>query len=114
MGDFKYKRCEGLSPERQPVCASPDVVVHDRTPHDLLLFLACDGIWDVLSDADVTRYLQGHLTQQQQASESSNSNSLFRPEDLAAACEDLVALCLEKNSEDNMTAMAVHLGGAGS
>ena len=105
---------EGVPRERQPVSCVADVVVHDRTGDDLLLFLACDGIWDVLSDADVTRYLQGHLTQQQQASESSNSNSLFRPEDLAAACEDLVALCLEKNSEDNMTAMAVHLGGAGS
>ena len=75
---------EGVPRERQPVSCVADVVVHDRTGDDLLLFLACDGIWDVLSDADVTRYLQGHLTQQQQASESSNSNSLFRPEDLAS------------------------------
>ena len=107
LGDFKYKRCEGLSPERQPVCASPDVVVHDRTPHDLLLFLACDGIWDVLSDADVAGFLQGQL-----CSLGEDGTASFRPEDLATACDAIVALCLEKNSEDNMTAMAIHLGGA--
>ena len=28
----------------------PDIVIHQRTPEDEALILACDGVWDVISN----------------------------------------------------------------
>ena len=107
IGDFKFKHADGKASDEQPVSNYPDIVVHERTTNDVLLFLACDGIWDVLSDADVTRFLTRFL----HAQLTEESSDIIRPEYLAGACDALIALCLERNSTDNMTALAVHLGG---
>jgi serine/threonine protein phosphatase PrpC len=34
------------------VSCYPDITVHERTPHDDLLLLACDGLWDVMTTAE--------------------------------------------------------------
>eukprot|EP00759_Apiculatamorpha_spiralis_P052293 PhF_6_TR5654/c2_g1_i2/m.8287/K14803/PTC2_3; protein phosphatase PTC2/3 len=50
LGDYSFKQCPGLGPERQAVTAMPDVVTVERMDgNDDFVVVACDGIWDVLS-----------------------------------------------------------------
>ncbi len=51
IGDFTYKDRD-LPPERQAVTAFPDVSVRDRDENDLFMIIACDGIWDCLSNIE--------------------------------------------------------------
>lgn len=51
FGDFQFKARADLGPHQQKVSCVPDVEVYDRNPaEDDLLVLACDGVWDVLSN----------------------------------------------------------------
>jgi hypothetical protein len=40
------------------VSCYPDIAVHVRTAADDILLLACDGVWDVMSDVEAVAYLQ--------------------------------------------------------
>lgn len=50
IGDLKYKLNANLPPEQQVITAHPDVRVFELTDSDKFFILACDGIWDVLSN----------------------------------------------------------------
>ena len=81
LGDFDYKRCTDLKPNEQLVSPEPDISVNDREDTDEFLFLACDGIFDVMSNEDVITYISRQLT---------------LSSDLAQICSDLLDLCLHK------------------
>lgn len=53
FGDFYLKYKEDVPIEAQAVIAVPDVVVRPRSHNDEFLVLACDGIFDVMSNQDV-------------------------------------------------------------
>lgn len=54
LGDFRYKRDEKLQSTEYPVICYPDVAVHKRSgKKDEILVLACDGVFDVMSNAEV-------------------------------------------------------------
>lgn len=42
-----------LGPEAQIVTAVPDIAVQQLRPGDEFILLACDGIWDVLTNQEV-------------------------------------------------------------
>lgn len=50
IGDLKYKDNADLPPEAQIITAQPDVRVFELSAADDFFLLACDGIWDVLSN----------------------------------------------------------------
>jgi serine/threonine protein phosphatase PrpC len=50
IGDFEYKNNAQLDAKSQAVTAFPDVQDTELTSDDKYLILACDGIWDVLSN----------------------------------------------------------------
>jgi serine/threonine protein phosphatase PrpC len=50
FGDFQFKARTDLSPALQKVSCYPDIVVHERKPEDDVLLLACDGLWDVMTN----------------------------------------------------------------
>jgi serine/threonine protein phosphatase PrpC len=50
FGDFQFKDQPKKSQEDQAVTSNPDVLVFDRTKNDEFIVLACDGIWDCLSN----------------------------------------------------------------
>ena len=50
MGDFSFKQNANLSPEDQIVSGCPDVVCRSVSQDWQFVLLACDGIWDVLSN----------------------------------------------------------------
>ncbi|VDM95512.1 unnamed protein product [Thelazia callipaeda] len=61
LGDFGFKKNEQMPPEGQIVTACPDVVVCDLTYDHEFIILACDGIWDVMSNQEVIEFCRSRL-----------------------------------------------------
>lgn len=82
LGDFDYKRSNELKPTEQLVSPEPEITVQDRDQStDEFLLLACDGIFDVMSNDEVVAYVSRHLK---------------LTDDLPKICSDLIDTCLNK------------------
>ncbi|XP_002127931.4 putative protein phosphatase 2C T23F11.1 [Ciona intestinalis] len=98
LGDFVFKRNEHRSAEEQIVTADPDVIVKEITKDHEFVVLACDGIWDVLSNQDVVEFVREKLAQRM---------------DPEVICEELMNRCLATECAvggvgcDNMTVLIV-------
>jgi len=102
FGDFDYKSNPTLGPEQQAVTVIPDVKTFVRSPKDLYLVLACDGIWDVMSNEQVADFVVHHVDKLVAADEG---DVLPKVGDL------LLAECLNLGSKDNMSVIIVSLSG---
>lgn len=57
LGDFRYKNVKGKTPQEQLVTAVPDVKKWERThTGEEFLCVACDGIFDVLSNDQLVQF----------------------------------------------------------
>eukprot|EP01119_Soliformovum_irregulare_P003778 TRINITY_DN14843_c0_g1_i1.p1 TRINITY_DN14843_c0_g1~~TRINITY_DN14843_c0_g1_i1.p1 ORF type:complete len:334 (-),score=68.15 TRINITY_DN14843_c0_g1_i1:42-1043(-) len=56
IGDAAFKDNYGEGPEKQAVSAVPDFIEETMSPGDFLI-LACDGLWDVMSNEDAVDYV---------------------------------------------------------
>lgn len=98
LGDFVFKRNEKKTAEEQIVTAYPDVEVRDINPDWEFLVIACDGIWDVMTNEEVVEFVRLRIA------------SRMDPEDI---CEDLMTRCLAPDCQmgglgcDNMTVVLV-------
>jgi len=58
FGDYDYKSNAELSASRQAVVCTPDIEVRERDDEeDMYLVLACDGVWDVMSNDEVGAFV---------------------------------------------------------
>lgn len=94
LGDFQYKPAS-MPPVKCKVTGNPDIkIVEKEATGDEFLVLACDGIWDVMSNEEViesvTRYAVVHGEESPQL-----------------MAEELIEECLSKGSRDNMSALIV-------
>ncbi|RHY29563.1 hypothetical protein DYB32_005050 [Aphanomyces invadans] len=80
------------------VSAEPDVKVAERTKEDEFLLLACDGIWDVMSNEDAVALVRSLMAQ-------GESN-------MGLICEEVLDHCLSLGSRDNMSIVVVKFPGA--
>lgn len=114
FGDFCFKQfrpkeaAEGDAAEtlwrRQPVTALPEVTCTPRDANgDRFLLLACDGVWDVMSNEDAVLFIAAKL---RLSSDGSPSPPCGLAE-AAEACDALLAECLSRGSRDNMTVWLV-------
>ncbi|XP_030234874.1 protein phosphatase 1B isoform X1 [Gadus morhua] len=93
LGDFDYKCVDGKGQTEQLVSPEPDVFEMVRSPElDQFVVLACDGIWDVMSNEELCEFVRSRL-------EVSH--------DLERVCNELVDTCLHKGSRDNMSVVLV-------
>ena len=97
FGDFDYKQNENMPATGQAIIASPEIEILERSERDLFLVLACDGIWDVMSNQDCADFIVDQLPD-----ETCN-------QPIVAACDALVERCYNLGSEDNMTVLVVSL-----
>lgn len=69
IGDLEYKKREDLKPEEQIICSTPDFVNEELTAEDEFIVLACDGVWDVMTNQDVCDFVRPRLQQQMDVKE---------------------------------------------
>ncbi|XP_043245517.1 probable protein phosphatase 2C T23F11.1 [Amphibalanus amphitrite] len=105
LGDFIFKRNEEKTPEEQVVTAYPDVETRNITKDWEFIVMACDGIWDVLTNQEVLEFVRTRIGQN------------MEPEDV---CEELMTRCLAPDCQmgglgcDNMTVVLICLTPGGS
>jgi serine/threonine protein phosphatase PrpC len=100
FGDFEYKANTTLSAEEQAVCCVPELKVHQRdNAKDQYLILACDGVWDVMSNEEVGKFVVDEM------------DKATDTKDLLPKVGDLLLNeCLNRGSTDNMSCVIVALG----
>ena len=106
LGDYMYKRDATRPAHEQLVTNIPDVIRLDRTKEDLFLVVACDGIFDVLSNEAVVEFVHQQLQEDP-------------TQELTNICHKLCNRCLAPASSpsgqpcglgtDNMTVVIVKL-----
>jgi serine/threonine protein phosphatase PrpC len=97
FGDFQYKTSPELPAEQQKVSPEPDIITHNRCDADEFLLLACDGLFDVMSNLEATAALRTIL-------DEGESN-------MALVAEEMLDVALEKGSRDNISAVIVKFSG---
>mmetsp|Transcript_8908 Transcript_8908/g.25667 ORF Transcript_8908/g.25667 Transcript_8908/m.25667 type:complete len:709 (-) Transcript_8908:55-2181(-) len=98
VGDLEFKLNRECGPEEQAVTAAPDVREVQLEEGYEFLVLACDGIWDVMSNQEVVTFVR---------------TALLAGDSPKQVCEKLCDTCLAPDTEhpeigcDNMSAMVV-------
>jgi serine/threonine protein phosphatase PrpC len=89
IGDMKYKdNCE-LPVDKQVITAHPDVRIFELTKEDRYFLLACDGVWDVMSNqARSLLHARSHhaTTKQVLASMCSTGSALRQAKRIITVC----------------------------
>uniref|UniRef100_A0A8C9QYP7 Protein phosphatase 1B n=2 Tax=Scleropages formosus TaxID=113540 RepID=A0A8C9QYP7_SCLFO len=97
LGDYDYKCVDGKGPTEQLVSPEPEVFEIPRSQEDEFVVLACDGIWDVMSNEELCEFVKSRLEV---------------TDDLEKVCNAVVDTCLHKGSRDNMSVVLVCLPNA--
>lgn len=93
LGDFGFKLRTDLPPDKQQVTCAPDVTIQPRNlEEDQFLVLACDGIWDVMTNEEIAEFITTELQYE---------------EDINEVASNVIDYCLEKGSRDNMSVILV-------
>ncbi|XP_062867208.1 protein phosphatase, Mg2+/Mn2+ dependent, 1Nb (putative) isoform X2 [Trichomycterus rosablanca] len=97
LGDFSYKAAEWRAVTEQMVSPEPEVSVVERSPADEFIVLACDGVWDTVSNEELCAFVRSRLRV---------------CTDLQEVCSQVIDLCLYKGSLDNISVIVVCFPGA--
>lgn len=81
LGDYDYKNSPQLPATAQLVSPKPEVDIIERSEDDQYLLLACDGVWDVMSNEEIVQYI---------------TSRLLVHSDLKVILEELLETCLAK------------------
>jgi len=57
IGDLKYKQVPNITPAKQMITAQPDIKSITLNNEDEFVILACDGIWDCLTNEEAVKYV---------------------------------------------------------
>lgn len=103
VGDMEYKKRSDLGPEQQVICSTPDIIEETLTPEDEFVVLACDGVWDVMTNQQVVDFVRPRLRACKKISD---------------VIEELLNRCIASDPKetqglgcDNMTCVIVDLKG---
>lgn len=99
-GVLAITRSLGDSYIKNLVTGRPFTTATEITNEDEFLILACDGVWDVVTDDAACKFVQGIFQQQKENNE---------PYDPAVASRKLCQLAIDKVTTDNVTVMVVKL-----
>lgn len=106
VGDTYFKLNDKLSWKEQAVTAAPDVTVTTLHSTDQFIVIACDGIWDVLSNEECCALLKKLLD-----TYTTNLPDEQTP-DISLVCEHVLDHCLAQSGtaevgNDNMSIIVV-------
>ncbi|XP_058062283.1 protein phosphatase 1B [Anopheles bellator] len=97
LGDYDYKNVRSLGQCEQLVSPEPEIFCQDRDPADEFLVLACDGVWDVMTNLELCQFVH---------------NRLQLSDDLVVVANQVIDTCLQKGSRDNMSIIIIAFPGA--
>jgi serine/threonine protein phosphatase PrpC len=98
LGDFSFKNRADLSAKDQKVSCYPDITIHERdNRRDTVLLLACDGLWDVMSNEEAVKHLEEIF--------ASGESSMEK------MAEEMLDIALDKGSKDNISVVVARLPG---
>ncbi|KAJ8609843.1 hypothetical protein CTAYLR_008134 [Chrysophaeum taylorii] len=114
IGDLKYKGDASLDPSQQIITAEPDVVECDVQPEDTFIIIACDGVWDVVSNQEAVDFVNVRLHNGHHLPGAPEAEEGKKARQLSAICEELLDHCLATNPResrgiggDNMTCIII-------
>jgi protein phosphatase 1B len=84
LGDFQYKNRPDLPADKQKVSCLPEIRVWERKLTDEVLLLACDGLWDVMSNDEAIEEVRSIF-------QSGERNAML-------VAEEMIDVALEKGS----------------
>ncbi|KAJ3067115.1 Protein phosphatase 2C 2 [Podochytrium sp. JEL0797] len=106
VGDFEFKTNPSMSAEDQVVTVNPDIEVRElHVKEDDFIVIACDGIWDCMSNEQVVDFVMAQISADRTLSD---------------ICELMMEYCLAGDSDvggvgcDNMTVVIVAILGNGA
>lgn len=101
LGDLKYKGDKSLPRAEQIITAQPDITKHKLEKGDEFVVLACDGVWDCMTNQEVVDFVSARLK---------------RKMSLKAIIEEILDHCLAEDPRstggiggDNMTCIIATL-----
>ena len=83
LGDFGFKEVDWRSQTEQLVSPEPEVYELERSEDDEFLVVACDGVWDAMSNEDLCAFVRSRMQV---------------CDDLREVCTQVLDLCLYKVS----------------
>jgi len=81
----------------------------DITDGDYFIVIACDGVWDVLSDEEVIQYVYTQILKKTQQKQYKDVTSEHLSKCLRQICLDIVKNALDRRSQDNISCMIIAL-----
>jgi len=100
LGDLKYKGDTSIGRHAQIITAQPDITVHSIEKGDEFVVLACDGVWDCMTNQQVVDFIHERI----------------RNTPLPEICEAILDSCIADDPKttggiggDNMTIVLVQL-----
>jgi len=100
FGDLPYKNTETLG--EKLVTAEPEVRVFEITPNTSFILLACDGLWDTVSNQQAHDFVKGKLNEISEPLSPENK-------ELYLICVELIKLAYDQNSGDNISCILILL-----
>lgn len=95
FGDFLFKDV-ALEPEKQAITVVPDIRHLALTSSDEFVIIACDGVWDTMSNQEAVDFFRSEIAEHH---------------DLSTACERLLNSCISTTPNglgtDNMTVLII-------
>eukprot|EP00943_MAST-04B_sp_MAST-4B-sp1_P001868 g1868.t1 len=102
LGDYNFKDTT-KQPRHFLVSAVPEIFEKDRNDiEDEFLLLACDGIWDVMSNQQACTFVRNKLRRK-----IKGTRDEINVTDVESVVNQLLDQCLNLGSKDNMTAMLI-------
>jgi len=105
LGDLEYKQDPNLRPDDQMITCVPEIKTYDMSSEVEFVFLACDGIWDCLTNQQAAEFIHERINKVNDTS--------YKPSSIVAEMFDkIIATSVAASGGigcDNMTAVVVKL-----
>jgi len=95
IGDVDFKQTYGLGQAEQAVTCAPDILEYTRTENDDFIIIACDGLWDVMTNEEASTFVRERRNQEHG--------------DLRIVAQQLVENAVDIGSMDNVTSLVINL-----